>query len=60
MKVCEKCGAEIYTRDGINRCPQGCKKTKKKTGLTATQRREILDSLGLTRVRGALGGIYYE
>jgi uncharacterized membrane protein YvbJ len=62
MKVCTKCGVEIYSRDGENRCSkcaQG-KSPRKSKGLTAKQRHAILTDLGLVRVRGAMGGTYYE
>ncbi len=64
MKVCEKCGVEIFTRDGENKC-QACEAGKKPSrkwtgGLTAKEKRDIMASLGLTRVKGALGGTYYE
>jgi hypothetical protein len=60
MKVCNKCGSEISTRDGDNHC-QDCKKNP----VQATRKRKaIMDStmrdLGLTKVRGALGGTYWE
>lgn len=60
MKVCSKCSSEISTRDGDNTCPN-CKKGK--TRNTRRSRREIDDvmaSLGLVRVKGAMGGTYYE
>jgi hypothetical protein len=60
MKVCSKCGREIATKDGENTCPNGCKRVRKGTGLTAKQRHEIMRDLGLVRVRGAMGGVYYE
>ncbi len=72
MKVCEICENEIQTRDGDNRCPS-CDHTdtgapargdtrdkKKKRREAARARREVMESLGLVRVRGALGGVYYE
>jgi hypothetical protein len=64
MKVCEKCGVEIYTRDGENKCQaceDGKKPSRKRTGgLTRKDRDAIMASLGLVKVRGALGGTYYE
>jgi uncharacterized Zn finger protein (UPF0148 family) len=70
MKFCNICGIEIYTRDGDNTCPE-CEKMNemKSTKKAAARRRarvnrlmreEILRSCGLTKVRGALGGIYWE
>lgn len=64
MKVCNRCGKEIFTKDGENTCPGGCKRGKKgryrKTALTRKERDSIMSDLGLKRVRGALGGTYYE
>lgn len=60
MKVCEKCGDEIFTKDGENRCKDCEKKKRKKSTLTSKQRDDIMTSLGLTKVRGAMGGVYYE
>lgn len=64
MKVCERCGQEIYTRDGDNRCGLCELDRKKLSAKEAKKRREAIDdvmkSLGLTKVRGAMGGVYYE
>lgn len=62
MKVCEICGDEIYTKDGENRCKE-CEKTERISRKKKTRRirkDKILESFGLTKVRGALGGIYWE
>lgn len=66
MKVCEKCEQEIFTKDGENRC-QDCEQTnqkKKERNQKAAARRkatrDAMASIGLVRVRGALGGVYYE
>lgn len=62
MKVCEKCGAEIYTKDGDNRCENcevGSSKRNRSKQLRK-QREEVYASLGLTKVRGSLGGTYWE
>lgn len=62
MKVCEVCEAEIYTLDGENRCP-ACEKSAKQRArrrANAAARRDLMESCGLVRVRGALGGTYYE
>ena len=60
MKVCEKCGVEIFTKDGDNRC-QPCEDGKRKK---TRARRSLMDAvareMGLKKVRGALGGTYYE
>jgi len=70
MKVCKDCGVEIFTRDGVNRC-EACedivdsdiilnqkKKVRRRRRKSAMQ--EAAESCGLVRVRGAMGGIYYE
>jgi len=60
MKFCKKCGEELSTRDGVNVCPKGCKLTKSKAAAQRRARHDALTSLGLVRVRGAMGGVYYE
>jgi hypothetical protein len=62
MKVCESCSAEIFTTDGNNRCSQCENKpaSKKRARTTRREMDAIMRSCGLTRVRGALGGVYYE
>ncbi len=64
-KVCERCGDEIGTKDGDNRCGR-CEAEGRKR-LTATtakrlkmEREEVMRSCGLVKVRGALGGTYWE
>ena len=63
MKICEKCGDEIGGRDGDNRCPK-CDNAA--TGARKGARRnrrmvaEVMRDLGLVKVRGAMGGVYYE
>lgn len=59
MKVCESCGTEISTRDGDNRCAK-CDQPKKKARKQRTSRDSVMESLGLTKVRGAMGGTYWE
>ncbi len=62
MKVCEECDSEIFSKDGENRC-ESCEKkrlSKKRAADSRRAMREVAKSLGLTRVRGALGGVYYE
>ena len=59
MKVCNKCGEEIYTKDGENQCNK-CHGKKKKAALRRKEREDILRSLGLVKVRGAMGGTYWE
>ena len=66
MKVCQRCGVEIDTRDGENLCRDcdGSSDRKKVSRKKATQRRremdDVMDSLGLVKVRGAMGGTYYK
>lgn len=64
MKVCEVCGVEIATRDGDNRC-ESCDQMehvrKREHRSKARRKREaFLKSVGLVKVRGALGGTYWE
>lgn len=64
MKVCDKCGIEIYTVDGDNTCTECRKKsTAKKTEQRKRRRQEhddLMSSLGLIKVKGAYGGVYWE
>jgi len=67
MKVCRICGDEINTPDGDNICPT-CeialdmqhKKKLARRRQAAREKAEIMESLGLKKVRGALGGTYWE
>ena len=62
MKACEKCGTEIFTKDGENLCDDCDKKGKRNK--KARERRRAMDaamgSLNMKRVKGAMGGTYYE
>ena len=69
MKVCTLCGEEISTRDGDNECPacefaaQEEKVNKERRAERNRQRRErdqVMRDCGLVKVRGAMGGTYYE
>jgi ribosome-binding protein aMBF1 (putative translation factor) len=67
MKVCEICGEEISTRDGENVClscedAQDSKQKQKLARARANRKANdaVLRSLGLVKVRGALGGTYWE
>jgi hypothetical protein len=60
MKVCQKCGDEIRTLDKVNTCPKCKEKTKKARAANRRANDDALRSLGLTKVRGALGGTYWE
>lgn len=62
MKVCEVCGEEIATKDGENRCPK-CEDGATKRKEAAKRRKErddVMRSLGMKKVRGAMGGTYWE
>lgn len=66
MKVCEICGEEIATRDGENRC-QACEEheekkaaVRKRSNANRRARGAAMRSLGLVKVRGAMGGTYWE
>lgn len=70
MKVCELCGTEISTRDGENRC-QACESVQdevttkrlqklKKARIARRERDAVMRSIGLVKVRGAMGGTYWE
>lgn len=60
MKVCQRCGEEIATRDGENTCPGGCKLKKEKRSRSRRERDQAMEALGMTKVRGAMGGVYWE
>jgi hypothetical protein len=60
MKVCNRCGIEINTVDGDNLC-QDCKHCKTlRTKANRKARESALESCGLVKVKGALGGTYWE
>ena len=60
MKVCNCCGVEIYTKDGDNLCPDCHKIIGKKTKQNRKEREQVMRGLGLIKVKGALGGTYWE
>ncbi|MBV6429766.1 MAG: hypothetical protein KIPDCIKN_04341 [Haliscomenobacter sp.] len=64
MKVCGVCGLEIGTRDGDNECArcQDVDTLKRRRAARARKRarEQVLSDLGLVKVRGALGGTYWE
>ena len=66
MKVCERCSTEIFTRDGNGRCPvcdgkiYARARSIRPVALLKRDREAALRSLGLVKVRGALGGTYWE
>jgi len=62
MKVCEICGEEVGTKDGDNVC-SSCESKQLQKASRRRQRREreeVLRDIGLVKVRGALGGTYWE
>jgi hypothetical protein len=64
MKVCESCGDEIGTKDGENRCEK-CEneQSKAKKAVRNKARRErdqVMRDCGLVKVRGAMGGTFWE
>mgnify|MGYP003660777493 CR=1 FL=1 len=60
MKACNVCGEECCTKEGVNRCVK-CKQSTAKARSENKKRLETaLTSLGLTKVKGALGGTYWE
>jgi len=60
MKVCSRCGIEIFTRDGDNRCQSCEEKPARKARKRRSERDDVMRSLGLVKVRGAMGGTYWE
>lgn len=65
MKVCENCGREISTKDGENKCSQctelegaSIKRVSRKRA--KKERENCYKSLGLVKVKGSLGGTYWE
>jgi hypothetical protein len=66
VKVCEHCGVEIDGLDGDNLCREceesdvEIKPTTKRKGLSRRDRDDLMSSLGLVKVKGACGGVYWE
>ena len=64
MKVCERCSVEIDTRDGDNMCAACDDVEHGLRAIAKSARRKEMDramrDLGLVKVRGALGGTYWE
>jgi uncharacterized Zn finger protein (UPF0148 family) len=67
MKLCNVCGCELATKDGENTC-RACEdlidaRRGRKLKARAAARREresLLRDMGLVKVRGAMGGTYWE
>ena len=62
MKVCEICGDEIYTRHGENCCVDCIGKTHVQGNKAALkrEREQVMRDIGLIKVHGAMGGVYWE
>lgn len=67
MKFCDVCGEEIFTKDGDNTCRkcEDAQDSKSKNKLARAKvnqkaREAALRACGLVKVRGALGGVYWE
>lgn len=68
MKVCAKCGEEISGKDGDNLCPacdmqdalDAPRKARVKANRSRRARDQAMRDLGLVRVRGNCGGVYWE
>jgi len=64
MKFCEICSNEISTGDGDNRCNDcidiDTAAKRKQANKNRKARESVMESLGLVKVRGALGGTYWE
>ena len=67
MKLCNVCGNEIGTKDGDNTC-RACEdlidarrgRMLKRRAAARRERESLLRDLGLVKVRGAMGGTYWE
>lgn len=59
-KVCSRCGDEIATKDGDNLCQKCEDNPTRKVKRRRVNRDAIMESLGLVKVRGAMGGTYWE
>ena len=66
MKVCRVCGDQVATKDGDNHCrdcEQALESHTRRINRRVARRREreqVLRDLGLVKVKGALGGTYWE
>ena len=68
MKVCETCGREIATIDGENQCLtceegafyHGFEEMMAKARQRRKERDQVMRDRGLVKVKGALGGTYWE
>jgi hypothetical protein len=65
MKVCQVCGNEFDGRDGENTChscerEEGNKAKRARANANRRARESVLRDCGLVKVRGAMGGTYWE
>ena len=65
MKVCNVCGNEFYGVDGENTCATCEREARNKARRARANsnrkaRESVLRDMGLVKVRGALGGTYWE
>lgn len=66
MKVCEWCYTEISTPDGGNLCDDCVDDHEESltqspyTCFVARKNREAHEAFGLSKVKGACGGVYFE
>jgi uncharacterized membrane protein YvbJ len=69
MKFCKNCGIEIDTQEGENYCADcdllmanddkaGLR--RRRTKMRRKEREQVLKDLGLRKVYGSLGGVYWE
>lgn len=60
MKVCARCSDECFGRDGDNTCHKCKEKPFARTKDVKRAREAALRSIGLTKIKGANGGTYWE
>ena len=66
MKFCSICGEQIGTKDGENKCEacdlaeDGSKSQKLRRNAARREREQVLRDCGLVKVKGQLGGVYWE
>lgn len=67
MKFCALCGDEISTKDGENlrqKCDDNAaaidNRKRRRARIQRLQREARMADLGMVKVRGALGGVYWE
>lgn len=60
MKVCNRCCKEIATKDGDNLCRECDENPVRRVKTNRKEMEKILSDSGLVKVKGALGGTYWE